>query len=161
VQPLTLDLIMRVLMVATGLLVAGHYHCMANFISRAPHTVRLLLVCASAAGVGMAATAVLGTVLQAAYFAVAASACMVLINLAAFAAGAYVSEQFARADRMKRNRQMFMREAVDGAVDMARFLDAESQPAPLEATVPPHLRSVPEPMADSAPASARQQGRNA
>ena len=92
----------RVWLLVTGLLVAGHYHCMANYIKRAPHFVRALALPAiTGAGVGMAVCALMGSTMQGAMFGAAAAGLMAVINLAAWGAGAYVSEQLERAAEVR------------------------------------------------------------
>jgi hypothetical protein len=128
------DFGLRIWLLFVGLLVAGHYHCMANFSGRAPLFIKYAVLPASTfAGVGMAVSGAVGMFNEAAYFSFAAVGLMVTINLAAFASGAYVSEQFERADRMKRYRAHFLREAVNGSEDLARLLEQDSDTAPLSA----------------------------
>lgn len=129
------DLALRLCLLAIGLLAGGHYHCMANF-SRGgtPPVIKyLVLPCLTFAAIGMAAAGAAGLFAEAALFSFAVSGLMVVINLAAFASGAYVSEQFERADRMKRHRKAFLREAVNGSEDLARLLEQDSDAAPLAA----------------------------
>lgn len=96
------EMALRVWLVVAGLLVAGHYHCMANFIGRAPHAVRaLVLPSISGAGIGMAFCGAVGATLQGALFGAAAAGLMAVINLAAWGAGAYVSAQLERAAEMR------------------------------------------------------------
>lgn len=114
-------------LVVAGLAVAVHYHCMANFITKAPHWVRgVVLPVLTAAGVGMVWAGLSGNVPTGALFALLAAGLMPAVHLAAWAAGAYVAEQFERAERLKRQRYAFLRDAVDGATDMAKFLDSGS-----------------------------------
>jgi hypothetical protein len=128
------DLALRAWLMFTGLLVAGHYHCMANFSGRAPLVIKYaVLPAATFAGVGMAVAGGVGMFNEAAYFSFAVAGLMVTVNLAAFASGAYVSEQFERADRMKRYRNAFLREAINGSEDLARLLEQDSDTAPLTA----------------------------
>lgn len=128
------DLALRFWLLVTGLMVAGHYHAMANFTGRAPLLIKyLVLPSITFAAVGMAVAGFAGRYSEAAYFSFAVAGLMVTINLAAFASGAYVSEQFERAARLKRHRKAFLHEAVNGAEDLAHLLDQDSAPAPLEA----------------------------
>ena len=128
------DMALRLWLLFTGLLVAGHYHCMANFSGRAPLVIKYaVLPAATFAGVGMAVAGGVGMFNEAAYFSFAVAGLMVTVNLAAFASGAYVSEQFERADRMKRYRNAFLRDAVNGSEDLARMLEQDSDTAPLTA----------------------------
>ena len=128
------DMTLRAWLILTGLFVAGHYHCMANFSGRAPWIIKYAVLAATTfAGVGMAVAGAAGMFNEAAYFSFAAVGLMVTINLAAFASGAYVSEQFERADRMKRYRKAFLRDAVNGSEDLARLLEQDSDTAPLTA----------------------------
>ena len=128
------DVALSAWLIITGVFVAGHYHCMANFSGRAPVFIKYAVLPATTfAGVGMVVSGAVGMFNEAAYFSFAAVGLMVTINLAAFASGAYVSEQFERADRMKRYRAHFLREAVNGSEDLARLLEQDSDTAPLTA----------------------------
>lgn len=93
---------LRTWLIATGVLVAGHYHAMANFIGRAPHIIKALaLPAATGCGVGMAFCGAVGATLQGALFGAAAAGLMAVINLAAWGAGAYVSAQLERAAEVR------------------------------------------------------------
>lgn len=128
------ELALRAWLLFTGLLVAGHYHAMANFLGRAPHLIKAVaLPSVTGAGVGMAVCAAAGATLEGALFGTTAAGIMALVNLAAWRSGAYVSEQFERADRMRRHRHAFLREAVNGSEDLARLLEQDSDTAPLTA----------------------------
>jgi hypothetical protein len=128
------DVALRAWLMFTGLLVAGHYHAMANYLGRAPHLIKAVaLPSVTGAGVGMAVCAAAGATLQGAMFGALAAGIMALVNLAAWRSGAYVSEQFERADRMKRYRNAFLRDAVNGSEDLARLLEQDSDTAPLTA----------------------------
>ncbi len=129
---LVADAALRLWLFCTGVLVAGHYHAMANFMGRAPHFVKALaLPSVTGAGVGMVVCAAMGATLQGALFGALAAGLMAIVNLAAWATGAYVSDQFEKADRMRRYRRAFMRDAVNGSEDLARFLEQDSNSAPL------------------------------
>lgn len=96
------EMALRVWLLATGVLVAGHYHAMANFIGRAPHVIKALaLPAATGCGVGMAFCGAVGATLQGALFGAAAAGLMAVINLAAWGAGAYVSAQLERAAEVR------------------------------------------------------------
>lgn len=93
---------LRLWLLAAGLLVAGHYHAMANFIGRAPHLIKALtLPAVTGCGVGMAFCGAVGATLQGALFGAAAAGLMAVINLAAWGAGAYVSAQLERAAEVR------------------------------------------------------------
>jgi hypothetical protein len=122
---------LRVWLLVTGLLVAGHYHCMANYIKKAPHFVRALALPAiTGAGVGMAVCALWGSTLQGAMFGAAAAGLMAIINLAAWGAGAYVSEQLERAaevrEQINRDGWAFVRE-FDQLTEHAKMAEEAEQ----------------------------------
>jgi hypothetical protein len=93
---------LRVWLVVAGLIIAGHYHAMANYIRRAPHLVRgILLPAITGASVGMAYCGVVGMTFHGAMLGTLSAGLMSAINLAAWSSGAYVSEQFERAARIR------------------------------------------------------------
>lgn len=129
-----LDVALRVLLFIGGSAIAAHYLLMANYMRRAPHSVKALALPAlTASGVGMAVCAASGAVNMGLIFGTLASALMVFVNLAAWAAGAYVSAQFERAaevrEQIRREGWAFVRK-FDQFTDVASVLD--SAPAPLE-----------------------------
>jgi hypothetical protein len=118
-----IDIAARLYLIGAGLAVAVHFHCMANFLTQAPHLVKALLVpAATAAGVGMAMSGAFGSISYGMMFGAAAAGAMAGIHIAAWSAGAYVSEQFARAARMRQNTTRFMREMCDPARDLSDIL---------------------------------------
>lgn len=126
------ELALRAWLIVTGLLVAGHYHCMANFLGRAPHLIRALaLPTVTGAGIGMAFCGAVGATLQGALFGAAAAGLMAGINLAAWGAGAYVSAQLERAAevraQIKRDGWAFVRQ-FDQLAETARALDSDRAP---------------------------------
>jgi hypothetical protein len=93
---------LRVWLVIAGLIIAGHYHAMANYIRRAPHLVRgILLPAITGASVGMAYCGVVGMTFHGAMLGTLSAGLMSAINLAAWSSGAYVSSMFDRAAEMR------------------------------------------------------------
>ena len=127
-----IDVGLRVFLFLAGALIAGHYLLMANFMQRAPHSIKALALPAlTASGVGMAACAFSGAVHMGLIFGTVASGLMVFVNLAAWAAGAYVSEQFERAaevrEQINRDGWVFVRQ-YDQVAEAARVLDSDHAP---------------------------------
>lgn len=123
---------LRLWLIVSGVVVAGHYHAMANSITKAPSWLRALaLPVITSSGVGMAFCGLIGDISYAALFAILAAGVMPMVQLAAWGAGAYVSDQLARAERMKQHRNEFMSRAIGGAEQLSDMLDEESSPAPL------------------------------
>jgi hypothetical protein len=128
------DAAVRVLLFVGGLAIAVHYLLMANFMARAPHSIKAIALPAiTASGVGMAACALSGALHMGLLFGTLAAGVMVGVNLAAWAAGAYVSNQFQRAaevrDQIKRDGWAFVR-SYDQLADAARVLDTDHAPLP-------------------------------
>lgn len=127
-----MDVALRVFLFLAGALIAGHYLLMANFMRRAPHAVKAVaLPVLTASGVGMAACAFSGAVHMGLLFGTLAAGLMVAVNLAAWVAGAYVSDQFERAaevrSQIQRDGWAFVR-SYDGLTDVARSLDSDRAP---------------------------------
>lgn len=125
---------LRLFLFVTGVLIAGHYLLMANFMQRAPHFVKAVaLPVLTASGVGMVACAFSGALSMGLIFGSLAAGFMVAVNVAAWSAGAYVSEQFDRAAevraQIRRDGWVFVRR-FDQMTDAARGFDSE--PTPLE-----------------------------
>ena len=90
-------------LVVFGVTVATHYHAMANFMRRAPHFVKLLLLpLITGAGVGMAYCGWVGSNFQGALFGTLCAGSMTVVNLAAWRSGAYVSDKFDKAARLRK-----------------------------------------------------------
>lgn len=118
----------RLLMLVAGLGIAAHYHLMANFITRAPHFVRaVLLPVATAGGVGMIACAATGNLIGGLVATEIAVSAVILVNLAAWDAGMHASAAFEAAakaadEHMHRTRQM-VRVIADSADGVGKGLD--------------------------------------
>lgn len=126
-----LDVALRVFIFIAGAAIAGHYFLMANHMQRAPHSVKALALPAlTACGVGMAACAFSGAVHMGLLFGTLASGLMVFVNLAAWAAGAYVSEQFERAaqvrEQIRREGWAFVRK-FDQFTDVASLAESRQR----------------------------------
>lgn len=126
-----LDVALRVFLFIAGAAIAGHYLLMANFMQRAPHSVKAVALPAlTASGVGMAACAFSGAVHMGLLFGTLASGLMVFVNLAAWAAGAYVSEQFERAaevrEQIRREGWAFVRK-FDQFTDVASLAESHQR----------------------------------
>jgi hypothetical protein len=134
-DPAFLDACLRVWLVVCGMLVAGHYHAMANFMREAPHVVKAIaLPLVTGAGVGMVYSGASGVLHLGMLFSVAAAGLMAIINLAAWSSGAYVSEQFARAAAVRRQIKRDGWAFVNSYKSMSEAVDLpDSEPAPLEA----------------------------
>lgn len=109
------DQIVRGVLIVAGLVIAGHYLAMANCMKKAPHFVKILLLPAiTGTGVGMAYCGWAGLEFYGALLGTVSAFCMTCLNLAAWHSGAYVSEQFNRAakirERIKRDANVFVRQ---------------------------------------------------
>lgn len=114
---------LRLVLFLTGVWVAGHYLAAGNFLKRAPHFVKALLMpCTVASGVGMCWAAALHGSGVAVLFAVPAVVCMSCMEALVWRAGAYISAAFDTQakimDSAKRSLRMALREAHD-SVDYA------------------------------------------
>lgn len=103
----------RALLIAGGLASAGFFHCSANFLTRAPHSVKaLVLPVITGCGVGMAFFGFSGDVVAGALVAVIQVVAVLTLWFVALEAGAHISKVFAkqaairRMDRMQYNRMM-------------------------------------------------------
>ena len=118
----------RLLMLGAGFGVAAHYHLMSNFITRAPHVVRaVLLPVATAGGVGMIACATTGNMLGGLLSSGVAVSAVILVNLAAWGAGMHASQAFEAAaqaadQHVGRTRQI-VRNIADRADGVGRGVD--------------------------------------
>lgn len=126
---------LRVWLVVAGLLVAGHYHAMANATQRAPVLIKYLaLPLLTGAGVGMVWAGYTGNAPAGGLYSAAAAGLMVTVNLAVWASGAYVSTAFERAaevrEQIRREGHLF----VDSVRTMAEAVHVpDTDAAPLQA----------------------------
>lgn len=130
------DIAIRFWLILVGLLVAGHYHCMANFLTKAPAWVKLMAGLTTAAGTGMVFCGVTGDIGKGALFAMGSTGPMTAIALGTFGAGAYISDQFRKAALIKQMGWRFVHEQ-DAIAEVAR-LAANSDRAPLESEQKSH-----------------------
>lgn len=126
-----IDTFLRLWLIMFGLLVAGHYHCMANFITLSPAWVKLLAGVTTAAGTGMVVCGYTGDIGNGALFSMLVTGPMAAIQLGAWAAGARVSEQFLTATLVKQQGWRFVRDQ-EAMAEVARLAAANSDMAPLD-----------------------------
>jgi hypothetical protein len=118
-----MDFIERVALFVFGILISGHYLLIANYIKRAPHLIKIFALPATAAsGVGMAVCGASGDINLGAHFALAASVSMIIVNVSAWLAGAYISEQFEKAARV---REQIHRDGLEFVTQFNRLLDLD------------------------------------
>lgn len=102
-----MELIARGLILAAGIGVFVHYFLMANFMQRAPHLVRaVLLPLSTFGGVGMFICGLTGNMLGGLLSSGLAVSAVIAVNLAAWSVGSHVSSAFeerARTDAEKTN----------------------------------------------------------
>lgn len=125
------DQLISGLLIFAGLVISVHYFIMANCMKQAPHFVKMLLLpITTGAGVGMAYCGVYGLYYYGALLGAVSSCSMALINFAAWHSGAYVSEQFNRAakvrERINRDANLFVRQ-YDQMTDSIRGLFDEQK----------------------------------
>lgn len=123
---------LRVWLVVSGLLVAGHYHAMANATKRAPVFIKyIVLPLLTGAGIGMVWAGATGAALEGGLFSAAAAGCMVVVNLAVWASGAYVSAAFERAadvrEQINRSGHLFVNE-MRTLAEAVRPTDTDAAP---------------------------------
>lgn len=123
---------LRVWLVVSGLLVSGHYHAMANATKRAPVFIKyLVLPLLTGAGIGMVWAGATGAALEGGLFSAAAAGCMVAVNLAVWASGAYVSAAFERAaevrEQINRRGHLFVNE-MRTLAEAVRPADTDAAP---------------------------------
>lgn len=93
---------LRVVLFLTGAWVAGHYLCAGNFLKKAPHYIKALLMpCTVVSGVGMSWAAWHHGSGVAVLFSVPAVVCMSLAEAAVWRAGAYISAAFDLQESIK------------------------------------------------------------
>lgn len=74
---------LRAVLVIGGLWIAGHHHCVANYITKAPHFIKaLMLPAVTASGVGMAVSGFWGYMEFGAVFGAVAAVTMSIVSFA-------------------------------------------------------------------------------
>ena len=120
--------IFRAVLVIGGLWIAGHHHCVANYITKAPHFIKaLMLPMVTASGVGMAICGVMGNVYIGAVFGTVAAVTMSIVSFSVWRSGVYVSKQFARAYEVRRRQNAFFRQWVSEGAELGDILTDEGQ----------------------------------
>lgn len=118
----------RALLLIGGLWIAGHHHCMANYVTKAPHYVKALLLPAiTASGVGMAICAVMGNVWVGAVFGTMSAVLMSIVSFTVWRSGLYVSRQLARAYDVRRRHKAIINDIVARGTDMADILTVDGE----------------------------------
>ena len=126
--------LLRVWLIVSGLLVAGHYHAMANATKRAPMLIKfLVLPLLTGAGIGMVWAGWTGNATAGGLYSAAAAGLMVTVNLSVWASGAYVSAMFDRAatlrEQIKKDGHLFVH-GLRSMAEAAHLPDTDA--APLE-----------------------------
>lgn len=125
--------ILRFVQLGAGLAVTLHYMWMANYITRAPHYVRaLLLPMTTGAGVGLIVASISGDTHWAAIFSTAACGSMAALQVAAWAAGAHVSKEFERLHQARAEANLAIDTASAPSRYVADFLDSMNRKAKKE-----------------------------
>lgn len=119
---------LRAVLVIGGLWIAGHHHCVANYITKAPHFIKaLMLPAVTASGVGMAVCGAMGNVYIGAVFGTVAAVTMSIVSFAVWRSGVYVSKQLARAYEVRRRQNAFFRQWVLQGTELGDILTDEGQ----------------------------------
>lgn len=119
---------LRAVLVIGGLWIAGHYHCMANYITKGPHFIKgLMLPAVTASGVGMAVCGAMGNLYIGALFGTVAAVTMSIVSFAVWRSGMYVSKQLARAYEVRRRQNAFFRQWVSQGAELGDILTDEGQ----------------------------------
>ena len=111
-----------------GLGVAAHYHLIANFLTIAPFWIRWLSALTAGMGFGMMFCALTGSIHYGLALGLVANAGMILIQLAAWRAGAHISDAFARSAYFRLNRKTMIRDWEIAGEDLGesfRLFDEE------------------------------------
>jgi hypothetical protein len=121
---------LRVWLVVSGALVAGHYHAMAAATKRAPFLIKYAaLPMLTGAGVGMIWAGATGDAAGGGLYSSAAAGLMVTVNLSVWASGAYVSAMLDRAaevqERIKRSGHLFVAD-IRSMADAVNIPDSEA-----------------------------------
>ena len=118
----------RAVLVIGGLWIAGHHHCVANYITKAPHFIKaLMLPAVTASGVGMAVCGAVGNVYVGAVFGTSAAVAMSIVSFSVWRSGLYVSRQLARAYDVRRRHKAIINDIVARGTDMADILTMEGE----------------------------------
>lgn len=119
----------RALLIIGGLSSAGFFHCSANFLTAAPHTVKaIVLPIITGCGVGMAFFGITGNVIAGALVSIVQVTAVLTLWFVAWEAGAHISKVFARQAAMKRmamERTNQIMGPVYGGVDLVIGEDTE------------------------------------
>lgn len=119
---------LRAVLVIGGLWIAGHHHCVANYITKAPHFIKaLMLPAVTASGVGMAICGVMGNLYIGAVFGTVAAVTMSIVSFAVWRSGVYVSKQLARAYEVRRRQNAFFLQWVSQGAELGDILTDEGQ----------------------------------
>lgn len=119
---------LRVVLVIGGLWIAGHHHCVANYITKAPHFIKgLMLPLVTASGVGMAVCGAMGNLYIGAVFGTVAAVTMSIVSSAVWRSGMYLSKQLARAYEVRRRQNAFFRQWVSQGAELGDILTDEGQ----------------------------------
>ena len=124
---IVMDWAFRALLIVGGLASAGFFHCSANFLTAAPHAVKLIVLpIITGAGVGMAFFGVTGDVLAGALVSIVQVTAVLTLWFVAWEAGAHISKVFARQAAIRhldrKSYELMMREITESAYEMADIL---------------------------------------
>lgn len=119
---------LRVVLVIGGLWIAGHHHCVANYITKAPHFIKaLMLPAVTASGVGMAVCGLMGNLYVGALFGTLAAVTMSIVSFSVWRSGVYISNQLARAYEVRRRQNAYFRQWVSQGEELGDILTDEGQ----------------------------------
>lgn len=100
---IVMEWIFRALLIVGGLASAGVFHCSANFLTAAPHSVKaFVLPVITGAGVGMAFFGFSGDVVAGSLVSVVQVAAVLTLWFVVWEAGAHISKVFAQQAEIKR-----------------------------------------------------------
>lgn len=126
---IVMEWVFRSLLIVGGLASAGFFHCSANFLTAAPHSVKLIVLpIISGAGIGMAFFGVSGDVFAGSLASTVQVIAIMTLWFVAWDAGAHISKVFAKQaaiKRMARERTNQIMSPVYGGVDLVAGEDTE------------------------------------
>jgi len=115
-------------LVVSGLVIAGHFHCAANFLTEAPHYVKAIIMPGVVAcGVGMAVSGFWGYMEFGAICGALAAGFMAALNMVAWGTGLYISSQISLAYKIKRDTKKWLMEFETHASEMASYLKRDQR----------------------------------
>lgn len=92
-----LDVTIKFICIISGIATAAHYHCMANFITKASHFCKLFVLPGiTGSSIGLVYVSIVGNFFWMFVFSVSSLFFLVIMNLIAWRSGVYMSKYLAR-----------------------------------------------------------------